>query len=261
MKPSSKLLRPAVAAPPPAPAVKPADLERDRLVALKAAVEADAKHLEAAAGGGVARRLDELLAAFKRDTGGRPRPITGAIAVRVIGATCGDQRPVPLPNLRVTVVTDRGVVATAVTDVTGLAVLRPGAVADAPEPDDGLDKPGKEPGAGKPAPVAQRAAAAIDPTATDKLAYRVRIAAGNGAPVAELDGEPTRTHLVQLGDDKALEGHAVLGRGWAQAIAAAEARAAEVAKPAAARVVEHLGLARDRLTAIEKRLAMLTRKA
>ncbi|MBE7451085.1 MAG: hypothetical protein HS111_19980 [Kofleriaceae bacterium] len=138
---------------------------------------------------------------------------------------------------------------------------RPGAVADAPEPDDGLDKPGKEPGAGKPAPVAQRAAAAIDPTATDKLAYRVRIAAGNGAPVAELDGEPTRTHLVQLGDDKALEGHAVLGRGWAQAIAAAEARAAEVAKPAAARVVEHLGLARDRLTAIEKRLAMLTRKA
>lgn len=210
MKPTISLLRPnlarAVVALPRSPALVDAVTTR-KVVAAKA-VEA----LQSVSGK-TGDHLTSLVASLRKDTSGRPATVTGSVAIRVLGASCQDRKPVPLPNLHVTLIGPERTTATTTTDVTGLAIL---------------------------------------PLAKDGD-YQIEVTASDGSKVASLTTDPQRTHLVQLGDVKALEGHAVLGRGWVTALDAVDARVPAAAKAADAELGQHLRLARERLNVLTPR--------
>jgi hypothetical protein len=264
MKPSSKLLRPVPVSQPTPQKPRVAHevpSERDALVMKRVAAVADVAKLEKAIKTGTARRVADTFDAYRKETDGRPPAVAGAVAIRVMGASCDDKSPVGLPNLRVMIATEEGAHET-VTDVTGLAVL------PLPRRDDEVVEKGETKGETKGEPkkvdpkleqapramVEQRAASA------PKGTYRLRVMASDGSKVADVEPEASRTHLVHLGDTKALEGHAVLGRGWMSALDKAAKRGAKAAKEADALLEQHLCRARDRVTAIDRRLELLTKK-
>jgi hypothetical protein len=210
MKPIVALLRPALAR--PAAALPRTSALVDVVTTRKVAAAKAVEKLQDVSGK-TADRLTSLMTSLRKDTSGRPAAVAGSVAIRVLGASCQDRKPVPLPNLHVTLTGPERTTATATTDVTGLAVL----------------------------PLAKDGDYQLDVTASD------------GSKVATVPTDPHRTHLVQLGDVKALEGHAVLGRGWAAALDAADAAVPAAAKAADAKLDQHLAQARARLKALTPR--------
>lgn len=281
MRPTTRLLRPVIArvADVRAPALTS---ELERLAARKQRADADADKLATAAAA-IGARLDRMLAAVRKETTGRPRAVAGAVAVRVVGASRGDAGPVPLPDVQVILTTAAGS-ATARTDTTGLAVLTP-PVPDAAPADDRAavladraavhaeraaladravhaERPasGDEPAsvlAERAALFAAATAAPRQPTAAATAAlpaYQLHLLAGDGSKVGSVDGGGEPTHLVQLGEAQALEGHLAAGRKWLAALDRVAARRDQVAKVAEGRLAQHLASARDRVTAIKRRI-------
>ena len=271
MRPTTRLLRPVIArvADVRAPA---ADSELERLAERKQRADADADKL-ATATAAIGPRLERMVATVRKETTGRPRAVAGAVAVRVVGASRGDAEPVPLPDVQVILTTAAGQTAVR-TDGTGLAVLAP------PRPDAGADAAGDERAAAlaeRAAVLAERAAdrderasvlaeraavraaaapsAALPPRLAAALAgYRLDVLAGDGSKVASVDGDAEHTHLVQLGELPALEGHLASGRKWLAALDRVAARRDQVTKAAEGRLAKHLASARERVTAIKRRI-------
>jgi hypothetical protein len=274
MKPSSQLLRPALtsAASKTSKTTKSAKSpvpERELLVLRKQATQQDVQKLEAAAKGELDQKLEALIEGLRRDTSGRPPAVPGAVTIRILGSSCKDASPVPLPKLRDTLETAAGASASALTDVTGFCLLMP-QTAEATKEEPVKEEPAKaEPTkseAAAPAPAAATGASpTLDATRVAKpgeaFAYRLRVAASDGKPVAELDADPTRTHLLHLGQSDALEGHAALGRGWLAKLDEVTAKRRDVAQAASARLKEHLSRAQSRLAAIDRRLDLQGKKA
>jgi hypothetical protein len=229
MKPTLKLLR---SARPALPAANPSPnptREREILFERQRVLEHDRDTLAEAAGA-LPKRLDDLIAKIRRDSQDRPAAIANSVVIRALGAMRDDKKPVPLPKLRVTLAGPGDAIAQAVTDATGLAVL-PMARATTLPPAEPVREDRREP-----------------------AAYRLTITASDGDEVAHVEAEPSRTHLLILGDVKGLEGHAALGRGWLAALDRAAALREEIAKRAAAELEEVEKHTTTRLAAISKRL-------
>ena len=242
MKPSFELLRPRVANVPAArgaAVATPTVSERELLIARKQSVSRDLERLQVAAKGDLDQRLAALLAGLRRDTSGRPPPVAGAVTVRVMGASCNDKTPVPLPKLRVLLEAGEGISAQAISDVTGLAVLVPRR--------EEASKPG----------APEQGAAGLG----DKFEYRLRVLASDGSTVAHVETDPTRTHLLHLGEQKPLEGHAVLGRGWLAKLDQVAADRSKLVRGVEDQVAGYAERVRERLKAIDRRLELKGKKA
>lgn len=229
MKPTLKLLRPVRAAQPAANPSSSITREREALFERKRALERDREALAAAAKT-LPQRLGDLLAVIRKDSQERPAALAGSVVIRVLGAMRDDGKPVPLPKLRVTLAGAGDVTAHATTDVTGLAVL--------------------------PAPHATPAdpAGPAREDRRDPAAYRLTIAASDGSEVAHVEADPSRTHLLVLGDVKGLEGHAALGRGWLAAIDRAAVQHEAITKRAGANLAKVEERTTKDLDAVSRRL-------
>jgi hypothetical protein len=231
MKPNLKLLRPARAAQPDANPSPSITRERDALFERKRALERDREALATAAKA-LPLRLSDLIAAIRKDSQDRPPALAGSVVIRVLGAMRDDQKPVPLPKLRVTLAGAGELTMSATTDVTGLAVL--------------------------PLPPATPADPA-DPAREDRrdqAAYRLTIAANDGSEVAHVEADPSRTHLLVLGDVKGLEGHAALGRGWLAAIDRATAQHEAITRRAGANLAKVQEQTIKQIEAVSRRLEL-----
>jgi hypothetical protein len=155
------------------------------------------------------------------------------VVIRVLGATCNDKTQVPLPNMRVTITGADKTTATAMTDVTGLAILPAPAPAKAEEEPRGRG---------------------------EQVDYKLTVAASDGSTVANVEGDRSRAHILTLGDGKHLEAHATLGRGWLAAIDRAEKERDRVTKTAAADIATVEKLTTTRIEAVTKRLDLHLRK-
>lgn len=215
MKPTAKLLQPArareTAAPTKRAAIPDALLERKReltvdIAAVKAAPAA------------IAKRVDDLIETIRRDSVDRPAPMANNVVVRVVGATCNDKTIVPLPNLRVTMLTGEKSTLVARTDVTGLVMF--------------------------PLPGGERAN------------YQLVVATTDGTEVGKATPTPNHTHLISVGEHKGVEPHAVLGRGWLAALASADKKRTAIKDRATAAVNEVANITTTRLRAIDARLAI-----
>jgi hypothetical protein len=232
MKPTTQLLRLARIAQPAAKPSTTAARERETLFERKRALERDLEMLAEAAEA-LPQQLEHVIAAIRRDSRSSPAAIAGSVVIRVLGAVDGDVKPVPLPKLRVTLVGTGGATAQAITDATGLAVVpMPRAAPDAPD-----------------APDAPTHGNQLDPTT-----YHLTITASDGSEVAQVDGDPGRTHLIVLGDVPSLAGHAALGQGWLAAIDSAAASREGITQRAGTEIADLEVRTTRRMAAISKRL-------
>ncbi|GEM_PF-4348362 len=211
MKPTAKLLQPARVSAAPVPravALPDAVLDRKRELS---------SHLEIvkAAPARIAKDVDALISAMRHDSLDRPAAIPGHVVVRVVGATCNDKSIVPLPNLRVTLVSSDKTQLVARTDVTGLAIF--------------------------PLPTKERAT------------YHLVVRAGE-AEVANAAATANHVHLISIGEHAGIEPHAVLGRGWMAAIAAADKKKTAATKQATSELAELASATTTKLRAVEARL-------
>jgi hypothetical protein len=214
MKPTAKLLQPVRAA---APATKKPVAIPDALLERKRELTEDVEKIKRAPAT-LAKRVDDLIAEIRRDSVDRPAPIAKSVVVRVVGATCNDKTIVPLPNLRVTMMTDEKTSIVGRTDVTGLVVF--------------------------PLPAGERAV------------YQLLVATRDGTEIAKAGPSNNHTHLISVGEHKGVEPHAVLGRGWLAALANAEKKKTAIKDKAIAAIDEVANVNTNRLRAIDARLAI-----
>lgn len=232
MKPTSELLRlrraPAAKRPTAAPDERAALYERKRTN------EADLEKLRHAAED-VSEHLKSTIATLRKESLHKPAKVAGAIAIRVIGATCNDKRPVPLPNLTVTLLGSDKSTVQGKTDATGYVLFQlPAAATKVDE-----KKEAEEPA---------------------KVRYKATVNAGDGSEVARVEADADSAHLVTVGDVKGVEAHAALGRGLLAALDKAEDKHAEAAKHAQKELASLTTVTKERLAEITKRLDLLNKK-
>jgi hypothetical protein len=215
MKPTAKLLRPARTN--TVPAKKTEIAIPDAILDRKRELSDDVEKIKSAPAV-LAKRVDELIAEIRRDSVDRPAAIAKSVVARVVGATCNDKTIVPLPNLRVTMMTDEKTSIVGRTDVTGLVVFA--------------------------LPAGER------PT------YQLTVATPDGTEIAKAGVSTSHTYLISVGEHKGVEPHAVLGRGWLAALANAEKKKTSIKEKAVVAFDEVAHVNKTRLRAIDARIAI-----